>query len=129
MAADAQRAVHPHHPGTDFPAYRARGARHETGSVLAVHAGQRHVTEARVGSRARLDGEDLAPRGGLGSHLQVVLVHARDRAREAAHAAIHIEVEGVAHRATSWAPGASGATFLTAHSADLYPGKPEMGSR
>jgi hypothetical protein len=79
---------------------RRGGARQHARCVLAVHADERDVAQARLRVRAALDGEHRAPGHGCLGRLKVVLIHAGDRAGVAAGAAVDVEVEGVAGRCT-----------------------------
>ena len=138
VAADTEVGVDPDDLRAGLAADGPGGACQQAGSVLAVHAGKRHVAQVGIGEGARLDREHLAPGGGFVAHLEVVLVHAGDGAGEAAGAALDVQVEGVAHRSTllvagpavaSSSSGSSGSTLRTLHRSALKPGNPEMGSR
>src|ERR1019366_2460121 len=93
VAADAEVGVDPDDLRAGLAVDGPCGAGQQAGSVLAVHAGERHVTQVGVGEGPRLDGEHLTPGGRLVTGLEVVLVHAGDGAGEASGAAVDVEVE------------------------------------
>ena len=96
VAADAEAGVDADDRGVAAALQRGRGAREHARRVLAVHAGERDVAQARLGVLPALDREHRAPRRRAVRGVEVVLVHAGDGTGVAARAAVDVEREGVA---------------------------------